>query len=175
MEATVGDTEFWMLAKRVVAGGGTLDSTDTVFSLNAKLTDLMTSAGPGPSPGGGVPEAPTDGQLYGRENSAWAVVPPIASGPFIAKAGQTIIDRANIPVISSSDGSRTIGLDCNAVSIQNVNVGLTIIEPAQITLENLALAFNQIHIDSTTGDLIVTQTVGPNAGKSVNLTAGKWA
>jgi hypothetical protein len=27
---------------------------------------------------GGVPEAPTDGNLYGRENAAWAVIPPPA-------------------------------------------------------------------------------------------------
>jgi hypothetical protein len=27
--------------------------------------------------GGGIPEAPTDGQLYGRESSAWSVVPPV--------------------------------------------------------------------------------------------------
>jgi hypothetical protein len=26
---------------------------------------------------GGIPEAPTDGQLYGRESSAWSVVPPV--------------------------------------------------------------------------------------------------
>lgn len=32
---------------------------------------------------------------------------------------------------------------------------------------------NRLHIVS--GDLVVTQTAGPNVGKSVNLTTGKWA
>jgi hypothetical protein len=30
--------------------------------------------------GGGIPEAPTDGQLYGRENAAWVVVPTGGGG-----------------------------------------------------------------------------------------------
>lgn len=34
---------------------------------------------------------------------------------------------------------------------------------------------NVFYTDQTTGDLIVKGLYGPNAGKSVNLTAGKWA
>jgi hypothetical protein len=30
----------------------------------------------GISGGGGIPEAPVDGQLYGRDNATWVVVPP---------------------------------------------------------------------------------------------------
>ena len=38
------------------------------------------------SQSGGIPEAPTDGQLYGRENSAWTVVPAAASVTVAATA-----------------------------------------------------------------------------------------
>ena len=37
--------------------------------------------------GGGIPDAPSDGHLYGRENAAWAVVPP--SLPDAPSTGQT--------------------------------------------------------------------------------------
>jgi hypothetical protein len=102
MEATVGDTEFWLLAKRVVASGGTVASNDSVFSLQAKLTDLAGSGGGGGG-GGGIPEAPTDGKLYGRENTAWAVVPS-GGGAFDSKTVRFFDDFE-----SDANGQQSVG------------------------------------------------------------------
>jgi hypothetical protein len=46
--------------------------------LQTNGTGVLTWATP--AGGGGIPEAPTDGQLYGRENAAWVVVPTGGGG-----------------------------------------------------------------------------------------------
>ena len=43
--------------------------------------------------GGGIPEAPVDGQLYGRENANWVVVPP--AGISDAPVDGTLYARLN--------------------------------------------------------------------------------
>jgi hypothetical protein len=88
-----------------------------------KIIEDISSFEPGPAPAPGVPEAPTDGQIYGRENASWGVVPT---------------EAASLAMISP-DGQ-------SAVTLTLVNGG----------------------------DVVATQQSGPNAGKSVNLTYGKW-
>jgi hypothetical protein len=47
--------------------------------LQTNGTGVLTWATPAGG-GGGIPEAPTDGQLYGRENASWVVVPTGGGG-----------------------------------------------------------------------------------------------
>jgi hypothetical protein len=44
----------------------------------AVLVPVLQSGDTGGGGGAGIPEAPQDGNLYGRENAAWAVIPPPA-------------------------------------------------------------------------------------------------
>lgn len=77
VQAAVGDSEFWLLAKRVVQGGGDVHSTDTVYSLQGKLTNAMGAAGDlEPVPG---PEGPPGPQ--GEPGAAGPQGEPGPEGP----------------------------------------------------------------------------------------------
>jgi hypothetical protein len=45
----------------------------------SKIPTQFTLPGGGGS-GGGIPEAPTDGEIYGRQNAGWVVVPSGGGG-----------------------------------------------------------------------------------------------
>src|SRR4029077_16153409 len=61
----VGDSEFWLLVKRVMQGGGTAVSTDTSYSLQSKLTDLSAGLT------AGLGDSESDGSMYLRKDAAW--------------------------------------------------------------------------------------------------------
>lgn len=67
-----------------------LDSPQLIFPVTGTI---ITGGG-----GGGIPEAPTDGQLYGRKNAAWSVVPPPGAGDMTKSVYDTnndaIVDHA---------------------------------------------------------------------------------
>jgi hypothetical protein len=210
---------------------------------------LTTGGGGGGAPTGGVPEAPVDGNLYGRENAAWTEVPPASDPNAVQKSGDTMTGTllfngdqfdstiAGSPIAAialqssqngpsgfdlgqfggleltgtrkhliiptpgggidlfTADNSRlSIVTDGGAYSIQWVSSGgpgvsLTIdtatgsLVVSSSTVGNGILLENgadgsqsRLHLDpGGSGDLIVTGVAGANAGKSVNLTFGKWA
>jgi Chaperone of endosialidase len=72
----------------IVGNGALFVSAGAFFNVYG---GSMWNAGGGGGPSG-VPEAPTDGQLYGRQNSTWQVVPAAGPGGGIGEApinGQT--------------------------------------------------------------------------------------
>jgi hypothetical protein len=225
---------------RVLKSG---DAKEPIAQYVAEILQHFGGAGGG---GGaaGVPEAPTDGNLYGRENAAWAPVPtgggvqnpstaqivvkgdqfsfdPAAAQPrpafmmsdaagtaqvgiAISQYGDSVTfvkangQPAGLRMISGSFaqipyatgilmiGSPYWGLDFSdgggwhvAIGPNNTNGDFLI----KTTNANSGIQLDvatgtivgRIRFDQATGDLIVSQSTGPNAGKSVNLTAGKWA
>jgi len=66
---------FTLAAKQLKALGGTVTSTDNLFTLQAKIFGLQTAGG------GGIAEAPTDGKNYERANSGWTADPIQADAP----------------------------------------------------------------------------------------------
>ena len=206
----------------------------------------------------GIPEAPTDGQLYGRENAAWAVVPSAASDPTkVAKTGDTMtgqlvikgdqfdggITSTPIPALLMGDSSGanqcgiSVGQYGDSVTVVKANgspgfirmgLGAMVIvsagstwqaqlgsgDPPELRFQyggvsvgcvstgdandsqntgDVQMKANQagngiclfsaatgertrIHLAGDgSGDILCKSLTGPNAGKSVNLTAGTWA
>jgi hypothetical protein len=69
------------------------------------------------SGGGGVPEAPTDGRMYGRKNSGWAVV---QQGPSIPAARLTATSNNIIDIRTNTAPRKLVLLNPNSyVSINN--------------------------------------------------------
>jgi len=79
-----------------LAAGGTLTATNVQDAID-QLAAVLSSPG-----GGGIGEAPTDGQLYGRQSSAWNVVP---SGLSDAPSDGTTYGRKNATWVAASDGT----------------------------------------------------------------------
>jgi len=199
LNAVVGDNEFWLLAKRVLQAGGVVSSSDTVYTLQAQLTNIGASG----TGGGGIAEAPTDGGVYERQNSAWVDTAVHKSGDTMT--GQLVINAAeglsttgnvrltgrgnilqfdsNISFIqlNSADGSISWQLSWNGMGIPKI---LGDSATGDLRLQS-GTANHGIQITDATvnialrvtagGDLVATEISGPNAGKSVNLTSGKWA
>lgn len=140
--------------------------------------------------GAGIAEAPTDGKLYGRESAAWAVVPP-APPPGLPLTGGTLTGSVMVDASTADNDFAVTGSPNGQISVHGWYIRFT--GPYSFSLSvdntngNLAVGFNGITIglggavttglsmDQTTGDIIAKAIAGPNAGKSVNLTAGKWA
>jgi hypothetical protein len=214
--------------------------TDCLFKIVEDISTLVP-----PPVDAGVPEAPTDGQLYGRESAAWAVVPSTPPSDGVQKTGDTMTGtlvmkndqftadtNGGTPVAAvviednagaeatglalapfgdltitgprkglqihspgflqmyASDGTRTAFLDSSG------NLGFppasALVMSGDATSGDLIIQSNtpgngiklasggsasslRLHLAADdSGDLIVTSTNGPNAGKSVNLTYGKW-
>ena len=76
-----------------LAAGGTLTATNVQDAID-QLAAVLSSPGIG--------EAPTDGQLYGRQSSAWNVVP---SGLSDAPSDGTTYGRKNATWVAASDGT----------------------------------------------------------------------
>jgi len=117
----------WMVQNQYVFinGGGTYqvvninDATHVILQ-NVAATGNVTSGStvpigsgvspsgpPGPQgatgiqgPSGGISEAPTDGQLYGRKSSAWSVISTGGGGLFDPTTGEYIYDDFNGPPVS---------------------------------------------------------------------------
>lgn len=171
-------------------------------SADGALQYQIATGGSGPAPPAGVPEAPATGGPYERQDSAWVDAAVHKSGDTMS--GQLIINgaeglstngnvrltgRGNVLQVDTAisfvsvqtDGS--IGWSLGWAGLPNVslrpdtttgdlmlsvgdNMGLSIFDQGG---NKTALRIN------ANGDLIATALIGANAGKSVNLTAGKWA
>ena len=137
----------------------------------------------------GIGEAPTDGQAYGRDNAAWVpvvnkagdtmsgsltIVDPNTSGSIVLKVsdtqyhGYSQLDSLGRLMMSYAGGTATwVAADgAGNVNISNGNGGIVL---GLGQLNTVILKLN------ASGDLVATATAGANNGKSVNLTAGKWA
>ena len=206
-----------------------LASSDQTWSypdLRQVILDVIAqSGGGGGGAPAGIPEAPEDGNLYGRENAAWDQALPITGGTL---TGQLVVkgdqfDQSIATTITpailfeNSSGGNQIGI-CVDQYGDGINIikpngasafirldpgGAVLIGPTShygtyirlagvltigtdmnndLTLSCAGMTLGQglpmdgfLHVDQTTGDLIISQVTGPNAGKSVNLTAGHWA
>lgn len=166
-----------------------------LYAVNTSDGRAYSIGGGGAAAPAGVPEAPTDSQLYGRENTAWQVVPP-APPPGVAKTGDTMTGTLNISdpggagnaILNVNDGTNNRNIRIFASGIIYINAGgsqtvlgsdgsanLFIGSGGGLVLSQGYPAGAKITADTTTGDIIVRAVNGPNAGKSVNLTSGKWA
>lgn len=182
MDATVGDTEFWLLAKRVVASGGSVASGDTVFSLQAKLTNLMGTGG-----GGGGTDLGAVQKTGDTMTGTLEIADPTPNGglkiDWTGGANQKLL-------INDAPNGRYVSIDCHLIAIRENGTALLGTgnwgpggSSGMITLSvgcGIDLGLGQANeatlaIDVSTGDILITAKAGPNAGKSVNLTAGKWA
>lgn len=104
---------------------------------------------------GGIPDAPSDGNTYGRKNSAWeqlaasgdvvgpasAVADRIAvfdggTGKLIKDGGLTIADLYFDSVTAATIISGTVTLDCNGGRVRNFTISMT--ENATLAVSNLA-------------------------------------
>jgi hypothetical protein len=93
--------------------------------------------------GGGLPDAPSDGQLYGRLDSAWAVVPSAPAGDFIAAAGTTPIDWRNPPLLMSTQGNAPFaGTVLNGRQVQLLADPSNSAGTAALTVSPTSIAFN---------------------------------
>lgn len=225
LTATTSDNMFTLAAKQLKALGGTVSAGDTLFTLQAKITQAQ---GTGTTGGGGIPEAPTDGQPYARQSQGWVVgVQNPSAAQVVVKGDQFTQDTNPTPtpafMMENAAGGAGIGIAVGSYgdsitfvkangSQANIRSQGTIImgagspnvqimpggvyptsasgaQHASITAQddgslqftsNGGIELNDntrlgsIHWN-TSGDLIITQITGPNAGKSVNLTSGKWA
>jgi hypothetical protein len=110
-------------------------------------------------PGSTADEAPLDGQLYARQNGRWVTTlsgtgiadAPTDGGVYERKSGAW----GDLSVHKSGD-TMTGALIVPSIQISTVNGVVT------LTL-------------NASAELVVTANSGPNTGKSVNLTATKWA
>jgi hypothetical protein len=153
----------------------------------------------------GVQDAPADGATYVRQDQGWAPVQVPAQQLVITNIQPTsaveastvtltvngsgftptsVINWAGYPISTTYVDAQTLtgqfnlgpgsaGIYTVVVTDQNQqsnSVAFTV-NPAGKVFSN---AFCQLTINSD-GDLILTQSQGPNAGKSVNLTYGKWS
>jgi hypothetical protein len=129
-------------------------------------------------------DAPVDANTYGRYGSAWVGV---VNKNGDSMSGALKITTAN-PQLVLGDGVRTNALELDpggdGIMIQNIGIliqssqALTIASGAIISLlGTIQLSgsgtLSTLGLDGN-GDLHMVQTTGPNAGKSVNLTYGKW-
>ena len=67
------------------------------------------------SGGGGIPEAPIDGDLYGRKNSDWEIIPTSGGASTITANTGAVIDLSN-----------PIGNYCNQITASNLRVFSTV-------------------------------------------------
>lgn len=107
--------------------------------------------------GGGIPDAPSDGNTYGRKNSAWEqlaaggdVVGPAsatadriavfngATGKLIKDGGLTIANLYFDSVTAATISAGTVTLNCNGGRVRNFTVSMT--ANATLAVSNLATA-----------------------------------
>ena len=98
-------------------------------------------------PPGPVPEAPTDGQLYGRESAGWVVVPTGGGGTdpnAVQKAGDTmsgplVISTATQPelhIADASGGVQTLDVNNSGLTLKDSSVGNSVrITLAQVLVQ----------------------------------------
>lgn len=81
-------------------------SEDTRQSKNFTLLDLATYVGTKIGPGGGLPDAPADGEIYGRQNNDWVVVPSGggSGSDGLGWTGGSYNDSTGIVTFTSDDG-----------------------------------------------------------------------
>ena len=138
-----------------------------------------------PPPGaGGLPEAPQDGAQYGRQSASWTPIAAPSTDDLVKKSGDTmtgtLVAAGNPGVTVSSGGAELsfssfdrylyVGGNCYGIRLQGMPGA-----PKELVFTDQGTAvYTKLSINSS-GDLIATAWIGPNAGKTVNLTAGKWA
>ncbi len=69
----VTPAEGWLLYNRAANGFTTFDGV---------TWGVLNTGG-----GGGIAEAPSDGEIYGRKDAAWAIVPQVSTSPITEKSG----------------------------------------------------------------------------------------
>jgi hypothetical protein len=93
-------------SKDGAAAGTTAYGVHLLFQPGTKSADWdIVAFGGAAAGGGGIGEAPTDGQQYGRQNAAWTVVPPPGAPPSSltdlgSPAGNSTIDTASAAIIA---------------------------------------------------------------------------
>ena len=168
------------------------------------MPTAVVSTGAAAGQASGIPEAPTDGQLYERQGStaSWVAAPPVNNASFVQKAGDTMTGTLIIGNNSELQLVRVAGAEVH-IKPNSSDYGIQItdtetpsfpvsIKQGYIIVADLSGASGEYHcdhllwtqpnvaivtlkLDPATSDLIATASYGPNAGKKVNLTAGKWA
>ena len=111
--------------------------------LNAPAT-LAPAPESGGSGGGGIPEAPQDGQLYGRKDAAWAPVPD-PSGDIQALQGRMDTAEGEIDALQTSDTAQGERLDALETSDTAQDGKITALEASDTALgERLTAAEGEI-------------------------------
>jgi hypothetical protein len=187
-----------------------LADDQSIWAVNAADGNGYQIQLPVGTPASGVPEAPTDGQTYGRQDAGWTATPPIpatsllitsilpvsaleSTTPEITVNGSGFTATSVITwggyalattFVSSTSLTASLNLGPGSAGIYTVwvtdgeqksnSVAFTVIAATQTTF-TLGASGPTCALDiNADGDLIITQSVGPNAGKSVNLTYAKW-
>lgn len=123
--------------------------------LRALLRSLDSLAGM--VSGGGIPDAPSDGNTYGRKNSAWEqlaaggdVTGPAgavsnrlavfdgASGKLLKDGGLTVSDLYCDTISAPAISAGTVTLNCNSGRVRNFTISMT--DNATLAVSNLAPA-----------------------------------
>jgi hypothetical protein len=157
----------------------------------------------------GITEAPADSQTYGRQDNQWTPIGqiPTAAGVVITTITPTsalegssvtitvngtgftsasVISWGGFPLVTTfidnTTLEATVNLGPGSAGIYTVVVtdGNALSNSVAFAVNPVAAIFSADGVSCTLGinrdgDLIITQTQGPNAGKSVNLTYGKWS
>lgn len=129
---------------------------------------------------GYVTEAPGDGGTYGRKNGAWvATIPdaPVSASTYGRYQNAWVaILGADAPANSTTYGRNNNAWTGVVNKAGDTMTGTLVLSSgANLQLSNGTVIIGGLTLNTASGELLVTAQSGPNAGKSVNLTAGKWA
>jgi len=90
---TVADPDFMTIGEYVYVAGSNGSGQAGALQITAIAGNQVTLFNPPSSAGAGIGEAPTDGNLYGRQNASWSIVPtPGPAAPFDPQTGLYIYD-----------------------------------------------------------------------------------
>ena len=150
-----------------------------------------------------VGEAPTDGNTYARQDAGWVASIPAqqlivtglqpgngtesATVPLDVQGtgftATSVINWAGYPLATTFVSATELQAQLNLGPGSAGNYTIVVTDGAQqsnsvaFVVNPAATVFASANVSLTVnadGDLVFTQAVGPNAGKSVNLTYGKW-
>ena len=148
-----------MALKRIqdLAPAAPLDGSELIELEQAGASVQCTAQDIADLAGVGIPDAPSDGNTYGRKNSAWAqlaaggdVVGPAsatadriavfngATGKLIKDGGLTIANLYFDSVTAATISAGTVTLNCNGGRVRNFTVSMT--ASATLAVSNLAPA-----------------------------------
>ena len=162
-----------------------------------------------PIPQAAVTEAPADGQTYGRQDNQWQTIPAIPTAGVVIHTIQPVsaAENTSVPITVNGEGFTPASVvNWGGFPLATTFISSTILEATlnlgpgssgiyTVVVTDGALLSNSVaftvSIDGVAfakqrgascivdinpdGDLIATQNIGPNAGKKVNLTFGRWS